>query len=262
MPLSLYTGCLLQEVCGQGNYTPSLLICVVKTRQWQDLQMRDMSDPEPWSAYYRVLQYLDRSLRLDQQSGFQQKFWDWVDSCLQDTELQHECPPLSRMLWQAKEEWQKDPLCRLDEWHDSWAFKPLRQQCDSSAQAAGSNTLIDVHGSRTLEHVSSRQGSNRLIGDGSEQPDVDFARFVGEMSRATSDPAMPAASNADQAEPDQPTIGEYVHPYTGIWEQCAETLDQALRSNNIQHGQRLLTCIQQARTHLLASFRPTQQHRP
>lgn len=70
----------------------------VKTRQWQDPQWINKSDRRACSAYYHVLKHLDSSLSVEQQAGFQDKLWAWVESWLEAAQLQVECPSLYDML--------------------------------------------------------------------------------------------------------------------------------------------------------------------
>ncbi|KAL0052683.1 hypothetical protein WJX82_006045 [Trebouxia sp. C0006] len=69
----------LEEVCGPGSSNDVFLKCLVKTRQWQDTQILNRSDPKPWLAYYRTLGCLDaerissRGITENQGEAFQQQ---------------------------------------------------------------------------------------------------------------------------------------------------------------------------------------------
>lgn len=75
----------MQELCGKGSSRSDFLCCMVKTRQWQDAQVARKTDLDhrPWKAYYRVLGQLDlHRVASEETCGFQEKFCEWMEECL------------------------------------------------------------------------------------------------------------------------------------------------------------------------------------
>ncbi|DBA77075.1 TPA: hypothetical protein ACH3X1_009662 [Trebouxia sp. C0004] len=132
----------LEEVCGQRSSNDVFLKCLVKTRQWQDTQIHNRSDCKPWVAYVRTLCCLDAELSRSnaitvvQCEGFQQKVLQWVDECLQSTQLvlSHTVwDMLNRMRqWQGQEQHQSDVQLRA--WKDSFLCEPLHYQWMTQAE--------------------------------------------------------------------------------------------------------------------------------
>lgn len=123
-----------QEVCGPGSSNDVFLKCLVKTRQWQDTQILNRSDPKPWLAYYRTLGCLDaerissRGITENQGEAFQQQVLQWVDECMQLTQLAVSSQHLWGMLKRVQQEWQRQTDVELHPWQDSFLYEPLHYQ--------------------------------------------------------------------------------------------------------------------------------------
>ena len=132
-----------QEVCGPGSSNDVFLKCLVKTRQWQDTQIHNSSDCKPWLAYYRTLRHLDAELSRSgattvvQGEGFQHKVLQWIDECLQLTQLAVLSPTVWGMLDRIHQ-WQGQRLqlsdVQLQAWEDSFLCEPLHYQWMSQAE--------------------------------------------------------------------------------------------------------------------------------
>ncbi len=132
-----------QEVCGPRSSNDVFLKCLVKTRQWQDTQIHGRSDCKPWLAYYRTLCHLDAELSRSkvitvvQGGGFQHKVLQWVDECLQSTQLAVQSPAVRGMLdciwrWQGQQPHLSD--VQLQSWKDSFLCEPLHYQWMTQAE--------------------------------------------------------------------------------------------------------------------------------
>ena len=72
---------------------------MIKIRQWQDAQVVSKEDHRPWKAYCRVLGHLDLQRgSANEDSGFQQKFDEWLEDCLQHDSLGLYAADVWRML--------------------------------------------------------------------------------------------------------------------------------------------------------------------
>lgn len=96
--------------------------------------------------------------------------------------------------------------------------------------------MFDGRGLAAIEGAIAEQ-----LQDGSAEAYVDCDGFDRQMS------------GEPQVQPDvrDTPLSTQLQAYIGQWEQCAKTVEKALINHNIQHAQQLLTCIQQARGHVL-----------
>ena len=100
---------------------------MLKTRQWQDTQVDVMSDPQPWLAYYRTLRQLDG--QLGAKTDIQDKFWEWLDDCLNCDIVALQLCFLRNMLQQLREVWRFQSVTDvLHGWQREWLHEPLHYQ--------------------------------------------------------------------------------------------------------------------------------------
>lgn len=128
---------VMQELCGVRSNRPDSLICMIKTRQWQDAMDVNKQDDKPWKAYYRLLGQLDlQRVAAKEDPGFQQKFNEWLDDCLQHKLLGLHAAGVWKMLDGIRNH---GPYHEsgLREWQDSFLDQPLQIQWESQGNAAG-----------------------------------------------------------------------------------------------------------------------------
>lgn len=129
----------MQELCGQGCSETDCLSCMVKTRQWQDALVASKPDSRPWKAYYRVLEHFDLQRKsLNKDPGFQQKFREWLEECLEYQPLWVYGGDVWTILSEINKHLQRvpSPDSGLKPWEESFLAidEPLQSQWDNTQQ--------------------------------------------------------------------------------------------------------------------------------
>lgn len=188
---------------------------MVKTRQWQDTQLHAMSDVRPWLAYQRTLRHLD--VCLGRKPGFQEKFGEWLDECLNSDAICLHMWSVRNMLEQGQKHWQHEPEDEhLHAWQGEWLDEPLHYQWMSQSDIAA---LQEQH-PFNLGHNVGRSTPTLVVGAQSfqltaQQPIPDAAENT---------PVLPGLSLSD-------FLREWVVPGNSTQEQAGPLQTYALAAS-------------------------------